>query len=107
MQGTAADLIKMSMNAVQQALDATKPHIKMIMQVHDELVFEVPNEEIEATKARVTQWMNSAPTQETNGASSFTGHLGGRRICDACRDSFIRIFFKGCARGEWGSRGLG
>ncbi|MGE4376565.1 MAG: DNA polymerase I [Burkholderiaceae bacterium] len=42
MQGTAADLIKMAMVAVQKTLDAEKPTIKMILQVHDELVFELP-----------------------------------------------------------------
>jgi len=45
MQGTAADLIKMAMVAVQQTLDAEKPTVKMILQVHDELVFELPSAE--------------------------------------------------------------
>ncbi|RYF25508.1 MAG: DNA polymerase I, partial [Comamonadaceae bacterium] len=42
MQGTAADLIKKAMVKVQEVLDAEKPGILMIMQVHDELVFELP-----------------------------------------------------------------
>ena len=42
MQGTAADLIKKAMVAVQAKLDAEQPEIKVIMQVHDELVFELP-----------------------------------------------------------------
>ncbi len=42
MQGTAADLIKMAMIAVQAALDEAQNGVRMIMQVHDELVFEVP-----------------------------------------------------------------
>jgi DNA polymerase-1 len=46
MQGTAADLIKLSMNKVQEVLDAEKRKTKMIMQVHDELVFEVPEDEV-------------------------------------------------------------
>ncbi len=46
MQGTAADLIKLSMNAVQRELDAKALKTKMIMQVHDELVFEVPEDEL-------------------------------------------------------------
>ena len=46
MQGTAADLIKMSMVAVQQVLDTQQGGTKMIMQVHDELVFEVPETEV-------------------------------------------------------------
>jgi DNA polymerase-1 len=46
MQGTAADLIKLSMVKVQSVLDAQRRGTKMIMQVHDELVFEVPQEEV-------------------------------------------------------------
>jgi len=46
MQGTAADLIKMSMNEVQRVLDAEGRRTRMIMQVHDELVFEVPEDEV-------------------------------------------------------------
>lgn len=42
MQGTAADLIKMAMVEVQKALDLADNGVRMIMQVHDELVFEVP-----------------------------------------------------------------
>ncbi|MEY2250157.1 MULTISPECIES: DNA polymerase I [Comamonas] len=42
MQGTAADLIKKAMVAVQAKLDAQKPEVLVIMQVHDELVFELP-----------------------------------------------------------------
>jgi DNA polymerase-1 len=46
MQGTAADLIKLSMVAVQNRLEAENKKTKMIMQVHDELVFEVPQDEL-------------------------------------------------------------
>ena len=46
MQGTAADLIKLAMLAVQDALDAQARATKIIMQVHDELVFEVPEDEV-------------------------------------------------------------
>ena len=45
MQGTAADLIKMSMNKIQQTLDLQQRQTLMTMQVHDELVFEVPDHE--------------------------------------------------------------
>ncbi|RMX05025.1 DNA polymerase I [Corticibacter populi] len=62
MQGTAADLIKKSMVAVQALLDARNPRVKMIMQVHDELVFELPEdqqdwlrEQIPATMAGVAE----------------------------------------------------
>jgi DNA polymerase-1 len=46
MQGTAADLIKLAMIAVQAALDAEGRASRMVMQVHDELVLEVPEEEL-------------------------------------------------------------
>jgi DNA polymerase I len=59
MQGTAADLIKMSMNAVQRELDAKALETKMIMQVHDELVFEVPEGELDWVKSEVPRIMAS------------------------------------------------
>jgi len=46
MQGTAADLIKLAMIAVQGALDAERRATRMVMQVHDELVLEVPDAEL-------------------------------------------------------------
>jgi len=46
MQGTAADLIKRAMLAVQGWLDAQQLNSLMVLQVHDELVFEVPDEEL-------------------------------------------------------------
>ncbi|MFC6283411.1 MULTISPECIES: DNA polymerase I [Polaromonas] len=57
MQGTAADLIKLSMNKVQQVLDAEKRATKMIMQVHDELVFEVPEAEVEWVRTEIPRLM--------------------------------------------------
>jgi DNA polymerase-1 len=59
MQGTAADLIKLAMTAVQKWLDESRAQAKLIMQVHDELVLEVPDAEIEATKAKVRELMES------------------------------------------------
>jgi DNA polymerase-1 len=46
LQGTAADLIKLAMIDVQRWLDQNAPDVRMIMQVHDELVFEGPRERI-------------------------------------------------------------
>jgi DNA polymerase I len=57
MQGTAADLIKLSMNKVQEVLDAEKRGTLMIMQVHDELVFEVPEDEVEWLKTEIPRLM--------------------------------------------------
>lgn len=57
MQGTAADLIKLAMVAVQQALDAQGKGTQMIMQVHDELVFEVPEAEVDWVRTEVPRLM--------------------------------------------------
>jgi DNA polymerase-1 len=57
MQGTAADLIKLAMIAVQDALDREGRATKMIMQVHDELVFEVPEAELGWVREAVPRLM--------------------------------------------------
>ena len=57
MQGTAADLIKLAMLAVQKALDDEGKATRMVMQVHDELVFEVPAAEVEWVKAEIPKLM--------------------------------------------------
>ncbi|MES2099265.1 MAG: DNA polymerase I [Pseudomonadota bacterium] len=59
MQGTAADLIKLAMIAVQGALDRERRETKMIMQVHDELVFDVPAAELDWARAEVPRIMAS------------------------------------------------
>jgi DNA polymerase-1 len=58
MQGTAADLIKLAMLAVQDALDAQHKRTLMVMQVHDELVFEVPDDELDWVKTEVPRLMS-------------------------------------------------
>jgi DNA polymerase-1 len=57
MQGTAADLIKLAMIAVQGAIDGQGRATRIVMQVHDELVFEVPEAEIDWVKAEVPTLM--------------------------------------------------
>jgi DNA polymerase I len=59
MQGTAADLIKMAMNQVLNAIDRQAMKTKMIMQVHDELVFEVPGQELDWLKNEIPRIMGS------------------------------------------------
>ena len=59
MQGTAADLIKLAMIAVQAALDAEGRATRMVMQVHDELVFEVPEAELAWARTEVPRIMAS------------------------------------------------
>ncbi len=57
MQGTAADLIKLAMIAVQDWLEKEKLATKLIMQVHDELVLEVPQGELSLVKEKVRELM--------------------------------------------------
>jgi len=57
MQGTAADLIKLAMIAVQGWLERDGLGTKMIMQVHDELVLEVPEAELELVRAKLPEMM--------------------------------------------------
>ncbi|MFD0669618.1 DNA polymerase I [Ramlibacter sp. MAHUQ-53] len=57
MQGTAADLIKLSMVKVQEALDTLGKKTRVIMQVHDELVFEVPEGEVDWLRVEIPRLM--------------------------------------------------
>ena len=59
MQGTTADLIKLSMIAVQDWLERDGLQTRQIMQVHDELVLEVPEHELELVKVRLPELMCS------------------------------------------------
>jgi DNA polymerase-1 len=64
MQGTAADLIKLAMIAVQQFVAAQKLKTMLIMQVHDELVLEVPQAELEMVKTKLPELMQSVTKLE-------------------------------------------
>ncbi|NMM79193.1 DNA polymerase, partial [Acidovorax sp. SRB_24] len=57
MQGTAADLIKLAMVAVQEELDAHKPEVLMVLQVHDELVFELPEGDVDWLRSHIPRLM--------------------------------------------------
>ena len=59
MQGTAADLIKLAMIAVQGWLDREQLATKLLLQVHDELVLEVPASEVERVQRELPGLMNS------------------------------------------------
>jgi DNA polymerase I len=59
-QGTAADMIKLAMIAVHKALKATTLQTKMILQVHDELVFDVPRNEIDIVRPIIIHEMENA-----------------------------------------------
>ncbi|NOX49343.1 MAG: DNA polymerase I, partial [Gammaproteobacteria bacterium] len=60
MQGTAADIIKRAMIEAQSWLQASKINAAMIMQVHDELVFEVSADEVDVLRCEVIRIMQSA-----------------------------------------------
>lgn len=61
-QGTAAEMIKLAMIKVHHALKKTTLQSRMILQVHDELVFDVPENEVEELKQLVVSCMESAMT---------------------------------------------
>ena len=58
LQGTAADLIKMAMISIDREIDRNKFKGVMILQIHDELIFEVPDEEVSAFSAMVREKMS-------------------------------------------------
>ncbi|MFN3629525.1 MAG: DNA polymerase I, partial [Casimicrobiaceae bacterium] len=62
MQGTAADLIKLAMIAVDRWLTDARLGTRLIMQVHDELVFEVPEAELDLVRSEVPRLMTSVAT---------------------------------------------
>ena len=57
MQGTAADIIKRAMIAVDQWIGLDNENVKMVMQVHDELVFEVDESHLNEVKNEICQIM--------------------------------------------------
>lgn len=59
-QGSAADVVKMAMIKIQKELEEKNLATKMLLQVHDELVFEAPIEEVETAKALIKTQMESA-----------------------------------------------
>ena len=82
MQGTAADIIKLAMIAVQRWLDAARMQSLLILQVHDELVLEVPEAELEAVRRELPKLMAgvaqlSVPLLAEVGVGA---ELGARRI---------------------------
>jgi DNA polymerase-1 len=60
LQGTAADLIKLAMIRIDEELASRKLRAQMLLQVHDELVFEVPKDEVEEVRTLVQDRMEKA-----------------------------------------------
>ncbi len=61
-QGTAADIIKLAMLKAHEVLQARKLRTKLLLQIHDELVFEVPEDELETVSALIVPLMESVLT---------------------------------------------
>ena len=61
LQGTAADIIRRAMSRMEDALAEKKLSARMLLQVHDELIFEVPDDEVAATLPVVQHTMQDAP----------------------------------------------
>jgi DNA polymerase-1 len=62
-QGSAADLIKIAMINVHRALHEDLPQTSMILQVHDELIFEVPEKDLDQAKRLITHEMEAVGKQ--------------------------------------------
>ena len=60
-QGSAADIIRRAMIRMEDALRGARLSARMLLQVHDELVFEVPDDEVEATLPVISKVMAEAP----------------------------------------------
>jgi DNA polymerase-1 len=60
MQGSAADIVKRAMIAVDAWLQGSALRVQLVMQVHDELVLEVAEDAVEAVRARVPELMSGA-----------------------------------------------
>jgi len=59
-QGSAADIVKIAMIRVQRMLEREMPEVKMLLQVHDELIFEAPERLVESAMARIKDEMEGA-----------------------------------------------
>ncbi len=59
-QGTAADIIKRAMIDIQQFLEENELDTRMLLQVHDELIFEVPSSEAQTVPDKLKKMMETA-----------------------------------------------
>ena len=66
MQGAQADLIKMAMINLDQWIEQNAKDIFMLMQVHDELIFEVPNDKLNFAKENIANIMNKVANLSVN-----------------------------------------
>ncbi len=116
LQGTAADLIKVAMIRIDAILQERKLKSRMTLQVHDELVFEVPEKEVETMQSLVREQMEkvhdaSSPTASRDGSRPKLERLrlarvGRTLLSDNCRQQeesgcpvLVPPFFGGTGRG--------
>jgi DNA polymerase-1 len=59
-QGTAADIVKIAMNRLYERMMGSGTRARMLLQVHDELLLEVPKDEVQSVAAMVREEMESA-----------------------------------------------
>ena len=71
-QGTAADIIKLAMIGCRQALNSAELSARMLLQIHDELVFELPDVELEATQPLIRSAMENAMALDVPLVVNFT-----------------------------------
>lgn len=76
-QGTAAEMIKLAMIKVAEELNRQNLRSRMILQVHDELVFDVPNDEVDVVKQLVKECMEGAMTLPNNVPVIAEAGMGG------------------------------
>ena len=79
LQGTAADIIRRAMVRMDEALAKKKLNAQMLLQVHDELVFEVPEDEVEKTLPVVKEVMVDAPMPALVALGAAAGRRARRR----------------------------
>jgi DNA polymerase-1 len=90
-QGTAADLMKMAMRRVAGVLDEGGFQARLLLQVHDELLLEVPRSEIDTVKDRVREAMEQVPSDVR---ATLRGPKDRRRLAAGYVESVARGGFK-------------
>ena len=80
LQGSAADIIRRAMIRMEDALAERSSRAQMLLQVHDELIFEVPEEEVEATLPVVKHVMQDAPSGRAAVCAAASRRAGGEQL---------------------------
>lgn len=95
MQGTAADIIKLSMIEVENWLENEQLESKLIMQVHDELVLEVPDKELDIVRKKLPELMGSVARLKVPLIAEVGFGKTGMKHTDLFSSCFLRQRFSG------------